>query len=270
MSALPKTDAPATLGSQAAWSAYAAIRGARGQDQLDQACRAMWQACSSGAISEADATFLQSCVNDRRTAAAGKRFHGGTIFPAGRVQPRQQPRSPARSPRPRLSHMLPEQRLRREERRRRKRELGGSSAMPAGMRDFTDGERATLCVVAGEVKRCGLCTLTLKEIGDRAGVSASTARNALHEARKRGYLTITERPRPGRKNLPNVVRIVSREWLVWIKRGPSAAHASGFNFKNVNASKSIEVKPFTVAAAAASQGALRSRMGTRSSPSLRR
>lgn len=32
MSALPKPEAPVSLGSQAAWGAYADIRGARGQD----------------------------------------------------------------------------------------------------------------------------------------------------------------------------------------------------------------------------------------------
>jgi DNA-directed RNA polymerase specialized sigma24 family protein len=37
-----------------------------------------------------------------------------------------------------------------------------------------------------------------------------------------GLLTAQERRRQGQKNLPNVVRIVSREWLQWIKRGGRA------------------------------------------------
>jgi hypothetical protein len=42
-----------------------------------------------------------------------------------------------------------------------------------------------------------------------------------------GLLTIQERRREGQKNLPNVVRIVSREWQQWIKRGGQAAGRAG-------------------------------------------
>jgi len=42
-------------------------------------------------------------------------------------------------------------------RRNRKRMLGGSSALPDTIRHhYTEGERAVLCVVAGEVKRRAL------------------------------------------------------------------------------------------------------------------
>jgi hypothetical protein len=34
-----------------------------------------------------------------------------------------------------------------------------------------------------------------------------------------GLITVQERRREGQKNLPNVVRVVSREWQLWIKRG---------------------------------------------------
>jgi hypothetical protein len=48
-----------------------------------------------------------------------------------------------------------------------------------------------------------------------------------------GLLTVQERRREGQKNLPNVVRIVSREWQLWIKRGgqrnaPQADRGIGF------------------------------------------
>jgi hypothetical protein len=51
----------------------------------------------------------------------------------------------------------------------------------------------------------------------------------LHEARLLGHITVTERPRRGEKNLTNIVRICSREWLAWVKRGPSAARFIGSN-----------------------------------------
>lgn len=131
-----------------------------------------------------------------------------------------------------------------EERRDRRRMLGGSSALPATLRHhYTEGERSVLCVVGGEVKRRGFCDLTIKEIGDRAGVSRTTVQNALHEARRLEHVTIQERKHQGRKHDPNVVRIVSREWGIWLRRAPSASRLIGSNLpKMVNPSKSIEVR----------------------------
>jgi hypothetical protein len=42
-----------------------------------------------------------------------------------------------------------------------------------------------------------------------------------------GLLTVEERRREGPKNLPNVVRIVSREWLQWLARGPKSDRPTG-------------------------------------------
>jgi hypothetical protein len=50
-------------------------------------------------------------------------------------------------------------------------------------------------------------------------VCRSIVKNAIRAAAAMGLLTVQERRREGRKNLPNVVRIVSREWHLWIKRG---------------------------------------------------
>jgi hypothetical protein len=43
-----------------------------------------------------------------------------------------------------------------------------------------------------------------------------------------GLITVQERRREGQKNLSNVVRVVSREWQLWIKQGGqrSAPHGS--------------------------------------------
>jgi hypothetical protein len=46
---------------------------------------------------------------------------------------------------------------------------------------------------------------------------------ALRLAAGDGLLSIEERRREGRKNETNLVRIISREWLAWIKRGRRAA-----------------------------------------------
>ena len=45
-------------------------------------------------------------------------------------------------------------------------------------------------------------------------------KNALRTAARLGLLTVEERRREGRRNLPNVVRVISREWLTWLARGP--------------------------------------------------
>jgi hypothetical protein len=108
--------------------------------------------------------------------------------------------------------------------------LGGSGCMPAKMGSmYTEGERAALCVISGEIKRQGLCELSIDEIAARAGVCRTTVQNAIHEARRLGHITVLERPRRGMKSLTNVVRICSREWLSWIKRAPSAARIIGSN-----------------------------------------
>ena len=84
-----------------------------------------------------------------------------------------------------------------------------------------------------EVREKGHCDRTLGEISARAGISRTTAQNALRVAATLGLLTVQERRREGQKNLPNVVRIVTREWQLWIKRGgqrngPQGSRGIGF------------------------------------------
>jgi hypothetical protein len=43
--------------------------------------------------------------------------------------------------------------------------------------------------------------------------------NAIREAARLGLVTIEERRRQGRRNLPNVVWIISKEWTMWLARG---------------------------------------------------
>src|SRR3954465_340044 len=46
--------------------------------------------------------------------------------------------------------------------------------------------------------------------------------NAIREAARLELLTVEERRREGRRNLPNVIRIVSKEWTSWLARGGGA------------------------------------------------
>jgi hypothetical protein len=79
---------------------------------------------------------------------------------------------------------------------------------------------ACLRVVGDEHRPKGYCELSLDEIGARAGVCRKTAQRAMWAAREQALLTIEERrPKGRRKNLANVVRITSPEWLSWLARG---------------------------------------------------
>jgi hypothetical protein len=109
--------------------------------------------------------------------------------------------------------------------------------------EYTEGERAVMCIIAGEIKHHGLCDLSIDEIAARAGVCRTTAQNAMHEATRLCHVTVERRPRPGMKSLTNVVRICSKEWLSWVKRGPSAAKLIGSNaVKKMNPTVIIDLR----------------------------
>jgi hypothetical protein len=197
---------------------------------LDELARLMWRSYGEAAISEADATFLDECIRHRRplghSTAPG--FHKSIGSLAGRIGLRFKPRRPQRSPD-------------REASRNRRRMLGGSSALPPTIRQhYSEGERAVLCVMAAEVKRQGVCNWPIDKIAALAGVCRTTAKNALWEARQLGHIKITVREVRGRKNLPNLVSILSVEWLTWMKRGPSNAHLIGV--KMITPTKSIDIR----------------------------
>ena len=125
----------------------------------------------------------------------------------------------------------------------RRRKLGGSSGLPDTIRhQYTEGERAVLTVVAGEVKRQGICDLPIDRIAAVAGVSRTTVQNAMRRAALNGHVLITPRPRRGNKNLTNLVSITSAEWRLWIKRGPSPARSIGFN--SVHPTKNTDKNPY--------------------------
>lgn len=91
---------------------------------------------------------------------------------------------------------------------------------PALASRFTTGELAALKIVADEIALRGDCRLPLGAVAARAGVSETTVRNALRAARAQGLLSVEERPRRGRPNLTNIVRMISTQWRAWILRRP--------------------------------------------------
>jgi hypothetical protein len=92
--------------------------------------------------------------------------------------------------------------------------------MPPQVRaGYTDCERAVLTVVAMEIKRQGTCDLSVGELAVRAGVSVQRVQNAVAEGVRQRH-SREERLQQGRNNLTNVLCIISKEWMIWIKRGP--------------------------------------------------
>lgn len=175
---------------------------------LDALTRAVWVRWSAGGLDDAAAQALAERGQARRAALKGLAPAAGARapLPRGRFPA---PRAPRR-PDPAASL----------ERRRR---LAASGPMPPALAArFTTGELAALAIVADEIARGGDCRLPLGAVAARAGVSETTARNALRRARQDGLVTIEERPRRGLPNLTNVVRMVSPPWRTWIARRGAA------------------------------------------------
>jgi hypothetical protein len=192
---------------------------------LDDLSRDVWRALAAGMLTDNDAEHLAEIIHARRTVArtleiSGRALEGGSArarswsyFPPPR--PPQGPQSRARS-------LV------------RRRRLAASGSLPPHLAArFTCGELAALRIVADQVRASGgkaivtgTCARTLPEIAARAGVSVSTARNAIRTAARLGLVTVEERRRHCAPNLANVVRIVSAEWLAWLSRGRG--------FKNLN------------------------------------
>ena len=223
-------DAPALGGAGRAL--YAAINACTNPDQLFGLSKRLWaEAHPQGWVNDDEATYLIACIESRRPTAP--RLLGASNLDrlAGRLQRRFTPRKPQRSPDRKAS-------------RDRRRMLGGSSCMPPKMSlEYTEGERAVMCIIAGEIKHRNLCDLSIDEIAARAGVCRTTAQNAMHEARRLRHITVLERPRAGMKSLTNVIRICSPEWLAWVKRAPSAAKWIGStSVKKLNPTVIIDLR----------------------------
>jgi hypothetical protein len=194
--------------SAACQALYGIINAATSPDQIANLGSTLWHQWGMGELSDDEATFLSEAIEKRKPVhrPMAMKALGALRDRISRFTPRQRPRSPDR-----------------KASRDRRRTLGSSSSMPPGLRAlFTEGQRAVLAIVAGEVKHHGTCDLLYDQIAALAGICRTTVQTTMHEARQLGLINVTERPRPGRKNLSNVIRIMSREWLTWLKRAPTA------------------------------------------------
>lgn len=180
---------------------------------LEALCAALWTRWAAGRLDDAPVQALADQAAARRLVLKGQ---GG---PSPARPPLSRARYPSPSPAP--------QRDRAASRERRRR-LAASGVMPPALAArFTTGELAALKIVADEIATRGDCRLSLGEIAARAGISVSTARNALRAAAGEGLVAIEARPRRGLPNLTNIVRLLSKAWRDWLTRGRRAPPQGG-------------------------------------------
>src|SRR5215210_3425470 len=187
----------------------AAIDGARTLTRLDHLSRSIWQGLAAGAVGDDDAQALAERLHACRSVLRGEIKPVG--IPVGRPS------------------IFPPRRLQRAPQRPvaivRRRHLAASGPMPPALAcKFTVSELAVLRIIGDEVRQHGHCDRCVDELAARAGVCRSMVKNAIREAARRGLLTVQERRREGRRNLPNVVRIVAKEWTSWLARGGRSSH----------------------------------------------
>jgi hypothetical protein len=190
------------------------IGATRSMSTLDSFSRVIWAEHHAGRLTDDDAQACAEALEARRREVRG-------IDTVGVRAPSVATAAKANG---RPSHFPPKRRAARSPDRAksiaRRRLLAASGAMPPTLAcDFTAGEQAVLRIIADEVRDKGCCALPMGAIAARAGVCETLARKALRMAARLGHVTIEERRRHKAPNRPNVVRIISREWLAWIKRG---------------------------------------------------
>ena len=184
---------------------------------LPAVASALWKAFGEGHLSEAEAEALSGLIEARQVAHASpqdRRVNAtGTVrnelISASQLSsdhPLGAPRSRAGS-RPRTDASM--------ERRRR---WAASGRLPPGIAArFTLAEQAVLAVVAVEVTKRGRCALAIGVVAALAGVSETSVRRALREARTIGLITVDERRLSRFRSDTNLVAIIDQGWSAWLR-----------------------------------------------------
>ena len=152
----------------------------------------LWAAFSAGSITEAEAETLSAMIDARAKASQVGPGH------ASHARVGSRPRSDASM-------------------ERRRRWAAAGRLPPQIAAQFTMGEQAALAVVAAEISKRGTCCLAIGAIAALAGVSETTVRRALRQARALALVSIRERRVSRFRSETNVVSITSREWLSWLR-----------------------------------------------------
>jgi hypothetical protein len=163
------------------------------RSRLPEASRAVWAALAEGVITDDQAAELDALIKMRQAT------------PRASELPRAQRRSVGSRPRSEASL------------RRRRMHVASGMMPPEIAASCTQGEAAALAIIAYEHATKGFCDLPVGAIGAKAGVCATTVRNALRLARKLGLVKVEERRLAYDRSLPNIVTIVDRDWQAWLR-----------------------------------------------------
>lgn len=160
--------------------------------QLDDVLRNVWRAHAAGALTDAEAQQAAELAHARRAVTAPlQRSRGRLLDPA-----------------------------RRKAGAMRRRQLAASGPMPPAIAlNFTTAELAVMRIVLDEIRAKGRCDRSIAEIAARAGCCRTSAQNAIRAAVTLGLIRVTERRISGRRNLTNVIELVSPELRVWLSKG---------------------------------------------------
>ncbi|MCB0018213.1 MAG: hypothetical protein KDE09_10525 [Anaerolineales bacterium] len=164
---------------------------------LDELAKAVWKALASGIIEEKAAEQLATAIEARRAAFQASREGEGR----GSIKPR-----PRAATRPQKAAGIA----------RRRRQAASGAMPPEIAAHFSTGEQAALAVIAQEVRRNGRCAMFMDKVAALAGVSRTTARNAIRKAVKLGLLHLQERRIRWWRNLSNIITLISPSWRRWL------------------------------------------------------
>ncbi|MGX9984741.1 helix-turn-helix domain-containing protein [Methylobacterium fujisawaense] len=189
---------------------------------------ALWRAYADGNVTEAEAEALSALIEERQVVSrSGRNLSGAQVLHSpisvsaiGVGPDRAGCSRRAIGSRPRTDASM--------ERRRR---WAASGRLPPGLAArFTLAEQAVLALIAAETTRRKDCRLAIENLAAVAGVCRSTVKNAIREAVRLGLLTVEERAITGWRNDTNIVRIISAEWLAWLRlarRGDTLPNRKG-------------------------------------------
>ena len=197
--------------------------------KLPEVAALLWRAFGAGQVSEAEAETLSNLIEARK------------MVPAAPQTARR-----AVGSRPRTDASM----------ERRRRWAASGRLPPAIAAQFTLAETAVLAVVSSEVVRRGDCRLCIDHIAAIAGVARSTVKNALRQARTLSLLTVEERAQTAWRNLSNVVRVVSKEWIGWMRLARRPMPQGG-GVKSVTGTNTQDLKLWRKRPAAPSKGGCR-------------
>ena len=206
-----------SLASAAAATIYDAIGVAETGTELDDLAKLVWRGNFDGAISDADAMHLVQYVEQRRPFH--RHPHRQLAFPGIPVPEPNFRRVTSLRQRSRFPRRREQRSPDKQASCDRRHRLAYSGVLPCHLALKTIGDMAVMRIVADEYVRAARCELSLAAIAARAGVCRKTAKRALQKARDKRLISIEERSVPGQKHKPNLIRIISFEWLKWLRRG---------------------------------------------------